>query len=125
MPEPFTVKSRIKSFSYAVQGVSYLLRSQHNAWIHLLATVIVIALSWYFSLSRWEWSVLILAIAGVWTAEALNTSLECLADACHPEQHPLIKRAKDVAAAAVLLFSLAAMLIGIIVFWPYMLELVA
>mgnify|MGYP006125994889 CR=1 FL=1 len=119
----FIVKSRLQSMSYALQGIADLLRHQLNARLHALATVIVVVVGLMFGLQRWEWAVLVLAIGGVWLAEALNTAIEYLADACHPEQHPLIKRAKDVAAAAVLLFSLAALVVGLILFTPYLLRL--
>ena len=66
---------------------------------------------------------LLLTIGCVWMAEALNTAVEYVADACHPEQHPLIKRAKDVAAAAVLLVAITALLVGVIIFTPYILRL--
>ncbi len=120
----FTVKSRLQSVNYALQGVTDLLRHQHNARVHLVAAIIVVLLGLVFSVQRWEWAVLVLAIGGVWLAEAINTAVEYLADACHPEQHPLIKRAKDVAAAAVLLFSLAALVVGLLVFMPYLLRLI-
>lgn len=119
MPEPFSISARLKSFTHALAGLSDLVRTQHNARIHLLATVVVFALAWLFDLTPLEWAVLILAIAAVWVAEALNTALEYLADACHPEQHPLIKQSKDVAAAAVLLVSFASVAVGVLVFFPY------
>lgn len=119
MPEPFSFSARFKSFTYALAGLGDLVRNQHNARIHLLATVVVVSLAWLFSLARWEWAVLILAIGAVWAAEALNTALEYLADACHPDQHPLIKQAKDAAAAAVLLVSVSSTVVGLLVFFPY------
>ncbi|WP_206045335.1 diacylglycerol kinase family protein [Oceanicoccus sagamiensis] len=119
-PEPFTLKSRFQSMGYALAGVADLLRHQHNARLHAVAALLVLMLAFLCSVQRWEWAVLLLAIGGVWLAEAINTAIEYLADACHPEQHPLIKRAKDVAAAAVLLFSLTALLVGLLVFVPYL-----
>jgi diacylglycerol kinase (ATP) len=62
----------------------------------------------------------ILAISIVWTAEALNTAFEFLADAASPEFHRLVRDAKDVAAGAVLLTAIAASIIGVIIFWPYL-----
>ncbi|WP_101760334.1 diacylglycerol kinase family protein [Oceanicoccus sp. KOV_DT_Chl] len=116
----FELKSRPRSFAYAFSGLSALVRTQANARIHIVATVVVLALAYYLHLQRWEWVAIVFAIAGVWTTEALNTAVEALADACHPEKHPLIKLAKDVAAAAVLIFSLAAMVVAVIVFYPYL-----
>lgn len=119
--ESFSIQSRLKSFNFALQGAADLVINEHNARIHLIATLMVFSLAFVFSIERWEWIVLLLAIGGVWMAEALNTSIEYLADACHPDQHPLIKRAKDVAAAAVLFFAMAASMIGALVFIPYFL----
>ncbi len=96
-----------------------MLRSQHNAWIHAAATVTVATAGFFFGLSAAEWCAIVLAIAAVWTAEALNTALELLADVATREFHPLVERAKDVAAGAVLITATAAMLVGALVFWPH------
>ena len=119
MTAPFSIQSRLASFRHAWRGIMLLILEQHNARIHLLATLVVLVAGGYCSLQRWEWIALLLAIGGVWTSEALNTAVEYVADACHPEQHPLIKNAKDVAAAGVLLFATVALLVGIVVFAPY------
>lgn len=123
MTQSFSIRARLASFRHACRGVVFLLVEQHNARVHLAITLVVLAAGSYFSLLRWEWSILLLAIGGVWMAEALNTAVEYVADACHPEYHPLIKRAKDVAAAAVLFFAVMAVSVGVIVFAPYILPL--
>jgi len=110
---------RLKSFAYALQGVALLVRTQANARLHLLATVLVCAAGVYVGLSQAEWLWIVVAIVLVWSAEAFNTALEQLADALHPERHPGIGRAKDVAAAAVLIAALGAAVIGVLVFLPY------
>src|SRR6185295_1736759 len=91
---------------------------QHNAWIHLGITVVVVGAGFLFTLSGSEWCWLILAIATVWTAEALNTAFKFLADAASPDFHPLVRDAKNVAAGAVLITAIAAAIIGVIIFWP-------
>lgn len=111
---------RLKSFAYALQGVAQIVRTQPNARVHVLATALVCAAGVYFSLDRMEWLWLIAAIVLVWSAEAFNTALEELADAVHPEQHPGIGRAKDAAAAAVLVAALGAAVIGVLVFLPHL-----
>jgi len=118
MDKPFI--RRLKSFAYALQGLAFLVRTQPNARVHLLATVLVCAAGVYFSLSRAEWLWIAVAIVLVWSAEAFNTALEQLADTLHPEQHPGIGRAKDVAAAAVLIAALGAAAIGVGVFLPHL-----
>jgi diacylglycerol kinase len=117
MENPFV---RLKSFAYALQGFAHLVRTQANARLHLLATLLVCAAGSYFGLSREEWLWVTVAIVSVWSAEAFNTALEQLADALHPERHPKIGRAKDVAAAAVLIAALGAAVIGTLVFLPHL-----
>ena len=116
---PFQFTGRIRSFRYALAGAWRMIRCQHNAWIHLAATVVAIGLGCFFEIAAAEWCWVVLAIAIVWTAEALNTAFEFLADAASPNFHPLVRDAKDVAAAAVLITAIAAAIIGAIIFWPY------
>jgi diacylglycerol kinase (ATP) len=101
-----------------------MIRCQHNAWIHAAATLVVLTAAFLLRVSGADWCWIILAISIVWTAEALNTAFEFLADAASPEFHPLVRDAKDVAAGAVLLTAVAAAIIGIIVFWPYVTKLI-
>jgi diacylglycerol kinase (ATP) len=121
--EPFSWAARARSFGFAFRGVVTLLATQHNAWIHAAATVAVVALGVALGVSRLEWALLIFAIALVWTAEGLNTALEWLCDVAAPEYNPLVKKAKDVAAAAVLLAAIGSALIGLLVFGPRLLVL--
>ena len=100
-----------------------MLRCQHNAWIHAGVTLIVLVAAFRFRVSAADWCWIILAISIVWTAEALNTAFELLADAASPEFHPLVRDAKNVAAGAVLITALAAAVIGGLIFWPYVAKL--
>jgi diacylglycerol kinase (ATP) len=115
----FFIRS-MKRFAYAIRGVAFVVRTQANARLHLLATLAVCAAGILFGLDRMEWLGITLAIVLVWSAEAFNTALEQLADALHPEQHPAIGRAKDVAAGAVLIAALGAAVIGVLVFGPHL-----
>jgi diacylglycerol kinase len=117
----FSIAKRIESFRHAFRGISTLLRTQHNAWLHLVATVAVLALGSYCGISHGEWLAVILAIGLVWVAEALNTALELLADEVSLERRDLIGKAKDVGAAGVLLASASAFIVGVLVFAPYFL----
>jgi diacylglycerol kinase (ATP) len=119
----FTIVARIKSISYALAGIATMLRTQHNAWVHLAATVAVVLLAFWFAITTVEWLALILAIVAVWSAEALNTALELLCDVASPEFHPLVKQAKDVAAAAVLIAAVGAIAVGLLIFGPRLLAL--
>jgi diacylglycerol kinase (ATP) len=115
----FSFTGRIQSFIHAVHGVFEMLRSQHNAWVHAVATAGVIIPGLFFRITKSEWCFLILAVVSVWVAEALNTAFEFLCDATSPEFHPAIKKSKDVAAAAVLLTAIGAFIIGLIIFIPH------
>ena len=117
----FSIAGRIRSIRHAFRGIGTMLRSQHNAWIHGVATVLVVALGLTFRLTRVEWCCLILAMMAVWTAEALNTAFEFLADVASPDFHPLIKQAKDVAAGAVLISAIGSAVVGLLVLGPHVL----
>ena len=97
-----------------------MLLEEQNARLHLLATVLVVALAFALQISRQDWQALILVVALVWLAEGLNTALEHLCDAVMPEQHPLIGKAKDVAAGAVLVSAGFAAVMGGLIFIPYL-----
>jgi diacylglycerol kinase (ATP) len=109
---------RVQSFRYALKGLRYMLISQKNAWIHAVFSAAVFGMALFLQLGRMEWAWIILAVVAVWTAEALNTAFEALADVASPEFHPLVERAKDVAAGAVLIAALGAALIGVLILGP-------
>src|SRR5215210_413682 len=117
---PFQFTGRVRSFRHAITGILRMIRCQHNAWIHAAATLVVLTAAFLLRVSAADWCWIILAISIVWTAEALNTAFEFLADAASPKFHPLVRDAKDVAAGAVLITAIAAAAIGAIVFWPYL-----
>jgi diacylglycerol kinase (ATP) len=124
MPHAFTFTGRLRSIAIASHGALLMLRSQHNAWIHAAATIGVVSLGLWFRITAAQWCTLILAIMAVWTAEALNTALELLADVASPEFHPLVGKAKDVAAGAVLLSATGAVIIGVLVLGPHVWDMV-
>jgi diacylglycerol kinase len=110
--------SRIHSFGHAFRGWAYVLKTQHNAWIHSIAATLVIVLGLWLGLPARDWAVLVLAIAMVFMAEFINTSIEAVVDLASPVHHPLAKVGKDVGAAAVLVAALAAALIGLLILGP-------
>ena len=110
--------SRAYSFGHAFRGVWYVIRTQRNAWIHAVITTLVVLVALWLHLPLRDWAVLFLAIATVWTAEFINTALEAVVDLASPQQHPLAKVGKDVGAAAVLIASLAAILVGLLILGP-------
>jgi diacylglycerol kinase len=114
----FSVKARLKSFIYAFSGMKFFFRSQHNAWIHLLATGLVIFLAIFFHVSGSEAIALTVSVGFVWVSELFNTAIEKTMDFISVETNPKIKIIKDLSAAAVLFAALAAWVVGCIVFIP-------
>ena len=112
-------RRRVASFDHAGRGVWSALRSEVHLRLHAVATVVVIGLGFYSGLSRLEWALVALAVAGVWAAELMNTAIEALTDLASPAYHPLAGKAKDVAAGAVLLAALGALVVGALVFVPH------
>lgn len=113
------IESRARSFGYAFSGWWYVLRTQRNAWIHATASILVILLSYWLQIGRYEWAVILLAILIVWTAEFLNTALEAVVDLASQHQYNhLARRGKDVGAAAVLIAALASAVIGLLILGP-------
>ena len=97
---PLTFTGRVRSVACAVRGVGLMVRTQHNAWIHAVATVVVAVLGACASLSRAEWCLVVLAIVSVWTAEALNTAVELLTDVASPSYHPIAGKARKSGTAS-------------------------
>jgi diacylglycerol kinase (ATP) len=116
----FSVAARLRSFVYAGRGIRTMLQTQHNAWLHSLATLGVVAAGLWFGLTRLEWFVLVLAVVSVWMAESFNTAFEFLCDVASPDFHPLVEKAKDVAAGAVLIAALGSVVIGLLIFAPHL-----
>lgn len=110
--------SRARSFRYAFAGWWYVIRTQKNAWIHALATVLIMSISLWLRLPLRDLAVIVLTVAMVWMAEFLNTALEAVVDLASPQVHPLAKVGKDVGAAAVLIAALASILIGLLILGP-------
>jgi diacylglycerol kinase (ATP) len=108
--------TRLQAFGHALRGVARLLRTQPHARFHALATVVVVALGVVLNLSTWRWAAVVGAIALVVVAEALNTAVEFAVDLASPDWHELARDAKDVAAGAVLLASIAAVVLGVLAF---------
>jgi diacylglycerol kinase (ATP) len=119
-PDRFTIAARIRSFRYALAGLGFMLRTQHNAWLHLAATAIVLSAGFGLKVSAGDWRWLVAAIVLVWVAEAMNTAFEHLCDVVSPEFHPSVQRSKDVAAGAVLVCAIGAATLGVLTLAPYL-----
>jgi diacylglycerol kinase (ATP) len=113
-----TVKRLAHSFRHAFRGLATAFRTQPNLRLHLLAAALATGLGFYLKISPAEWIALTFAIALVLAAELFNTALEFLADRITTDHDPLIGKAKDLSAAAVLLLALSAALTGALIFLP-------
>ncbi|HIE24779.1 MAG TPA: diacylglycerol kinase family protein [Anaerolineales bacterium] len=112
------IKSRLKSFSYAFQGCSHVLRNEPNARIHAIITALVVLVAFWLHLPLRDWAILVLAIGIVWSAEFFNTAIENIVDLTSPNEHHLAKVSKDVSAAGVLITALTSALIGLLILGP-------
>lgn len=110
--------SRVAAFGHAFRGWGYVLKTQHNAWIHSLFATVVVLVGLWVGLQAIDWAVIVLTIAMVFTAEFINTAIEAVVDLASPVHHPLAKVGKDVGAGAVLVAALAGIVIGLLVIGP-------
>jgi diacylglycerol kinase (ATP) len=117
--DSFSVPSRLKSIGYALRGLNFMLKTQHNAWLHLAATVLVVLVASFLQVRLEDWRWLIVAMIMVWVAEAFNTAVEYVCDIVSPGYSEAVKRAKDIAAGAVLVCATGAAVIGFLTLWPY------
>ena len=116
--DKFTIKSRLKSFRFALRGLGSLLKYEHNSRIHLIAAIVAVILGIILKINLLEWSVLVIVIGMVFIAELVNSSLESLADHIDTEWNEYIMKSKDYSAAAVLISAIIALVAGCIIFLP-------
>jgi diacylglycerol kinase (ATP) len=116
--EEFSIRSRIKSFRFAIEGIASFFRREHNAWLHFLATIAVFTLAALVRVDKNELLALVFAIGFVWVAEIFNTCIERVMDFISDQRHDEIKFIKDLAAGAVLIAALTALIVGAVVFIP-------
>jgi diacylglycerol kinase len=123
-PDKFSLKSRLQSFRFALNGLRSLLKYEHNSRIHSIAAIAVIILGILMKIDTTEWSLLIIVIGMVFITELLNSSLESFADSIKPEWNDKIGKAKDYSAAAVLVAAVISLVVGAIIFVPKLLDLI-
>jgi diacylglycerol kinase len=114
----FSWKQRLKSFRYAGAGILAFIKKEHNARLHLAATIIVILMVLYYPVSRTEIIALVFVVALVWVTEMINTAIERTIDFITAAREPQIEFIKDVAAGAVLISSIGAAITGGVIFIP-------
>lgn len=121
--EKFSIRKRLKSFTYAFNGLKVLFREEHNSRIHLFATVCVVVAGVLLKISLLEWVAVAFAVGLVFSGEIFNSAVEDLSDVVCPERDERIKKVKDLAAAAVLVNAITAAVIGLLVFFPKIIQL--
>jgi diacylglycerol kinase len=112
-------KRLVKSFHYALKGLVKTFREEQNLKVQTIVGLIVILLAWQFKVSRLEWLILIFVISLVILMEIVNSALERVTDVLKPRINGYVKEIKDIMAAAVMLASIVAVVVGLIIFWPY------
>lgn len=122
--EKFSISKRIKSFQHAFNGLKILWMEEHNARIHFLVGLIVVIAGFAFTVSLIEWILLAFAMGFVIVTEIINSSIENLADFVEPQLNPIMKKIKDLAAAAVLISAVTAVVIGLLIFVPKLLGMI-
>jgi len=116
------IASRVQSFCYAFAGLRDVLVTEHNAWIHAIFTVIVLSLALWLQISFLEFVLIVVVITLVWVAEAFNTVLEIVVNMVARRYSNVAKRAKDIAAGAVLVAAIGAAIVGVCILGPPLLD---
>lgn len=116
-------KRLIGSFKYPIAGLKYAYKNEQNLTVHILVTILVVLLGLFFKITLTEWSILALTIGLVIASELINTSFEAAVDLVTQEYHPLAKVCKDTSAASVLILAVSAVIVGLLIFIPYIIEL--
>ena len=116
---PQLPKHRVLSFKYALEGIFSALKTEPNLKFHFLAALVVILLGWFFLISTLEWIIVITMMGLVISLELTNTAIEAMVNYLIPNIHPVAKKVKDISAGAVLIASITALIIGLLVFLPY------
>jgi diacylglycerol kinase len=114
------IRKRIQSFSHAFNGIFHLFKNETHAQIELGMAILANAFAFYLDLPSDEWLWIIVSCIVVLAAEAFNTAIEVLLNHLHPDLHPAVGLAKDISAAAVLLCSIGALIVGLIIFLPHL-----
>jgi len=118
MPKESFLKNRWKSVGFAMRGALLLIRTEASIKVQVFITIVMTAAGFFFDISSTEWILQILTIAVIMGAEGLNTAIEKVADYIQPEFDKRIGFIKDVSAGAVMLVSVAATIIGFIIYLP-------
>ena len=117
------LKKCVNSFKYPMSGLRYAYKNEQNLAVDVGVALLLLIFGFIFKINKYEWAILVLTIGLVISCELMNTAIEAVVDLVTEEYHPLAKVAKDTAAAAVLIFALVAVVVGLIIFVPKILML--
>lgn len=117
-------KRLLKSFKYAGKGLIKTFKEEQNLRMQSIIGLVAVLLGWYFGIKRLEWAMLLFVISLVLLMEIGNSAVERIADVLKPRLNSYVKEIKDITAAAVMLASLTAFIIGLIIFWPYFVKII-
>ena len=121
----FSLRKRVASFKFACSGIRNLIKYEHNARLHLFATLLVIIVGFLLDIALVEWLIIIVVITIVFISEIINSAIESIADFISPEYNLRIKKIKDYCAAAVLIASIASVMVGVIIFIPRIIQILS
>lgn len=113
------ITSRWRAFGYAFKGLADLFLNHEPIWVHLLAIFVALGTAWYLQFPAWKWALFVICIGFTITTEALNTAIEYVVDLVSPDYHVLAGKAKDVAAAGVLVSAVTAFTVYFILVWDW------
>ena len=117
------LKKFIRSFEFPIKGLKYAYRNEQNLAVDVGIALIVCIFGFLFQINKYEWAILVLTIGLVISCELINTAIEAVVDLVTEEYHPLARVAKDTSAAAVFIFAIVAVIVGIIIFLPKLISL--
>jgi len=117
------IKKFLNSFTYPIKGLQYAYRNEQNLAFDVGMALVAVFFGFIFRISKYEWAILVLTIGLVISCELINTAIEATVDLITEEYHPLAKVAKDTSAAAVFIFAIVAIIVGLIIFLPKVISL--
>ena len=118
----FSILERLLSFKFAFNGIKLFFKEEHNSWIHLLLTMTAITFGVWLKISLLEWVLIVFCIGFVFVTEIINTAIENICNFISPEKHSIIKRIKDLSAAAVLFSAVTSLIVGVLIFLPKLID---
>ena len=121
--QAFSITKRLKSFTFAFNGLKVLVQEEHNSWIHIVITICVVLAGFLLQISLIEWIAVVLCTGLVFGLELVNSAIENMADFVSPQKNEIIKKVKDLSAAAVLIAAICSVIVGLIVFLPKIIAL--